>query len=194
MTRFVLFLAAGLLSVGMVGPVWATPITITDTTLFDGFGTSPAGDYDGHGYGAVDKLDGFLDYVQWTHHFPDDPPPIQTALSGVLTVYLVDNENDNCLLKQEFAFGWTEDGTWDFGEVDTGAYSYSVNASYLNDGEYQVTLGSVFGDFYITQSDLQVTYEPRGEQPVPEASTLMLFGSGLSGLAFWVRKRGVLRA
>jgi hypothetical protein len=29
--------------------------------------------------------------------------------------------------------------------------------------------------------------------PVPEASTLLLFGAGLSGLLFFVRKRGLIR-
>lgn len=193
MRKLVLFLAAGLVSVGMIGPGWATPITITDTTLFDAAGTTPAEDYDAKGWGAtVNKLEGLLDYVQWTHHFPDAPAPaIGSVISGEITIYLRDDEGDVSWnpFTWEFGGGIAEDGTWDFGDVDTGAYSYNVTASYLDDGEFQVTVGSVWGDFYIAQSDLEVTYEP-----VPEASTLMLFGSGLSGLAFWVRKRRVLRA
>ncbi len=186
----------GLAVVGFVGPASATPMTITDTTLFDAAGTTPAEDYDSHLYGSVNKLDGILDYVTWTHHFPDPPnPEIDHAISGTITVYLSDDEGDVWWnpLTWEYGGGYGEDATWAFGEVDTGEYTYGVTASYLDDGEFQVTVGSVWGDFYIDQSDLEVTYEPAAAPPVPEASTLMLFGSGLSGLLFYARKKRLIK-
>lgn len=35
--------------------------------------------------------------------------------------------------------------------------------------------------------------EIHGAAPVPEASTLMLFGSGLSGLLFLARRKGLIK-
>ncbi|PKN89364.1 MAG: hypothetical protein CVU51_00485 [Deltaproteobacteria bacterium HGW-Deltaproteobacteria-1] len=81
----------------------------------------------------------------------------------------------------ELGFGWTESGTWDFGEVDTEDYAYGVNVDYLYYGIFQVKLGSasLFGDFYIDQSVLAINYTPASNNAVPEPAT-MLFRSWIT--------------
>ena len=147
-----------------------------DTMTFTNSGTLPdTDDLVGYGYGDVNKLEGSFDYVRWTHHF-EEIFPVHEILSGNLTVYLQD-DSDPCWQPFEFAVGWAEDWTFDFGEVDTGEYSYSVTASYLEDGAFTVTIASLLGDFYIDQSDLNITYSS-----VPIPSSILLLGAGLLGL------------
>jgi len=183
MKKFLGIFSALLLVMVWVSSSDATPITFIDTTFFNPTGTNPLEDYVRHGRGTVNKLDGILDYVTWIHHF-DFVPPAEEVTAGKLTVWLKDDAEDPWWFPCEYAFGWAEDGTWDLGEVDTGDYSYNVTASYLEDGKFQIVLGSLGGDFYIDRSDLKVTYNP-----VPEPGTLLLLGSGLLGLAGYGFKR-----
>lgn len=182
MKKLLIILCALSLVFGMVGAAGATPITFTDSTIFYSDHTDPNVDLVSYGGSYVNKLEYITDWVMWTHHFTFDPE-VDEVLSGTLTVMLKD-DTDPWYQPFEFAFGWAEDGTWDFGEVNNGSYSYDVSASYLADGSFTIMIASVGGDFFINQSDLEITYEP-----IPEPATLILFGTGLIGLAGLGKKK-----
>ena len=185
----------GLAMLFVVGISGATLITITDTTIFTESGTVESLDYNSHGWGEVNRLDGPFDYVYWTHHY-EFAPPAAAVIDGSLTLWLRDDSVNDPF---EFAFGWAEDGTWGFGEVDTDDYTFDVNAPYLEDGSFSVVLASLWDDFYIDRSDLKITYNsialsvPSASSapiaPVPEPATMFLLGSGLIGISIVGRKQ-----
>ena len=189
MKKIVVFLCSLVLFIGLSGVAGAALIQFTDITGFTATGTDPTTDYNSHGWGAVNKLDGLVDHVSWTHHFTFDQP-VEELLSGTLKLFLVDNEKD-VLWKPwtyELASGWAEDGSFDFGEVNTKAYSYDVNAAYLADGKFKVTLFSAGGDFFIEKSELSISYNA-SYNSVSEPATLLLMGAGFLGLAAAGRRK-----
>ena len=184
MKKFLMFLCAVMLVFAVTGVAEAVPITFTDTTVFTETGTNLPEDYDDHGWGDVNFIEGSGDYVTWTHYFDFDPAA-EEVLSGGLTLWLSDDETDTYNpATWEIGIFWAEDGTWEMGGVDTGTYGYDISASCLDDGTFTVTLVSVTGDFYIDKAELDITYNP-----VPEPSTILLMGSGLLGLVGYSRKR-----
>ena len=163
-----------LVSFSFVNVSYAAFVTVTDTTNFLSDRTDPVEDLLNYGGSYVNKLEGSLDWVGWTHHFT---APAEEPFLATLTVSLRDDDDEMLENQWELGFGIAEDGTWDLGWVNTGDYAYDVTASYLMDGTFTVYLGSLFGDFFIDQSILEMT-----SNAVPIPSTILIFGSGLVGL------------
>lgn len=88
--------------------------------------------------------------------------------------------------------------------VNAGAQPL-VDDALLNGAGFQPQYGDVMAvlldpydraygaPLYGTEDDVQRTFIEVNAPPVPEGSTLLLFGSGLSGLLFFARKKGLLK-
>jgi hypothetical protein len=70
-----------------------------------------------------------------------------------------------------------------------GGWSLTGYLQLLLTGHYDVTITSLFGDFYIGSSTLTVRGEDLGNHNVPEPGTLGLMGLGLLGAAAAARRK-----
>jgi len=189
MKKFLLILVS-FLFVFIVGGVAGADL-LTDTTVFDdttAISLDGSDDLVSYGGSQVNLLEGAWDYVRWTHQF--DPPDDINSASLILSLY---DDGRDCF---DVALSWAESGDWWLGEVDEGEYEYGVSTSFLNNGEFTVTLVSLGGDFFVKQSELSIDFGPTSSigprndvSPVPEPATMMLFGVGLVGMALAGRKK-----
>jgi hypothetical protein len=182
----------------LAGTAGATPIMISDETIFGERVADPSGDLLYWGGSLVNKLEYRGDYLVWRHHFDFDPQPSE-VLFGQLNLSLRDDDTDWTRWDYEASLTLAEDGTFHISPVTGENLEYNISGSYLSDGVFAVALASICGDFYIDRSVLNVTYEPMSDNsggfgtaasPVPEPATMFLFGLGLVGIAgFGLKKR-----
>lgn len=129
----------------------------------------------------------------YTHNLNDNGFTLGTAISGTLSIDVMDDANDvdsGWWKIFDFELAWF---TTDDLDLDTDWFTVQANdfsselqlqalASLNADGMLDVTVTSLNGDFYVGNSVLSVITE------VPEPGTIALIGAGLLGL-FAARRR-----
>lgn len=119
----------------------------------------------------------------YTHDINDDGFSLGSALSATLEVEIADDSSFDfpefiAFIVEGFDFdtGGLTFGTTFLGDLEINALGF-LNA----DGFLDVTITSIFGDFYVGKSTLTVQ--------VPEPATLALLGFGLVGIGMARRRK-----
>lgn len=74
-------------------------------------------------------------------------------------------------------------------EINTGFVHRNIGISFLDDHIVELTIRSTNGDFDVQNLFVGGTFKDNTAAPVPEPGTMLLFGSGLFGLAAVGRKK-----
>lgn len=115
-------------------------------------------------------------------------------LNYSLSISLYDDKMDR---RCDFESAWINqpgrvgDGLYDFA-YDNNEFGWSLAGliSLNYEGTLEVTIKSLAGDFFLDKSILTASgYNGNEMAPVPEPATIVLFGSGLLGLAGFGRKK-----
>lgn len=160
----------------------ATPITITDEITF--------GESEGHVWGFMHYGNRLNYYHPYDYPNPSSLFDLDNLVSGTLTITTTDNP-DNGFGDRTWAWVLTN-GEWLGSLTPFGSQLFDVDISQIadNNGGLLVTVGTCLGDFYVTDSVLELTYDdPPAPTPTPEPATLLLMGSGLVGISVAFRKR-----
>ena len=198
MKKFLTFLCAVMLVLGMVGSASAVPMTWTDTINFTPDILIPPT----YSYYHNIADNGFESYFMNSATGNDQVFSYDLSISlyddNVGTSYTFWGQTYTLPDGPESASIWTAGGIY---TNNITLQTYTNSGTLLEmlgivdiyaDGTLNVYISSNYGDFYLDSSTL-TAYGDNGDcapcNPVPEPSTLLLMGIGLLGLVGYNRKR-----
>ncbi len=174
-----------------LGFVWypfasqASSFTLVDEIFFEGD--------EGHVSGLFSPGPHSLTYRHPSNHPVEAFPDPQNILSASLTITIQDDLHDPLFTRECWlVFTDTEwlnrDSWWAAGLG--GPHPFFVEPERIREsGGVEITVMSLWGDFYVTGSTLELTYERGSPTPVPEPKSVLLLGAGLIGIAGVMRKK-----
>ena len=187
-SKLTLFISILFLGISLVpGSALPAPYTLVDEILFNG--------EDGYVSGIFSPGPLFLKLWHPSNNPTESFPDPKNIMSAALTLTTQDDLDDPSSSHEYWLVfsekEWLNHGNWWVPVLDS-SHPFVLDIEQIREnGGAEVTVMALWGDFYVSSSKLELTYQgdPTTTSPVPEPSTFLLFGSSMLGMAVFMRRK-----
>jgi len=175
-------LTTGLLLLGFTGI--GTADTLADETLSYAHDYSTPRYFEDSGEKLSNKLEGYWNHFRLEHNSTVVPEAAVYQSENVEQTFRYDRDTWNEFFQHEFTIRYEKDGSRFISNDNIDLFIYTSGISSLSEAQYIITGEPLADDISLEKSALSIDF-----RLVPEPATMLLFGTGLIGLAGLARRK-----